>query len=262
MTKFIAGIGFLVIGVVLLIPFNKVTGFIPFFSNNTYSSVNPTKAQVDSAFNIMVDEFLVSIDSLFALNQVPGMAISIVKDGEVVENRVWGYSDLNTRKKLDTLSVFRLASVSKGFAPFIVGKLVDRGFIHWDDPVKKYLPNFQLHSNSATENLTVRHLLSHTTGLPRHTFSNLLDQEQDINLIVQKLKEVPLRHSPGSYYDYQNVTYGLLANVVESVTKRSYSQLLQEWIFDPAGMNTSSGSYAGIINSASIAFPHTRNRRG
>jgi len=199
----------------------------------------PTKAQVDSAFNLLVDEFLVSIDSLFALNQVPGMAISIVKDGEVVENRVWGYSDLNTKKKLDTLSVFRLASVSKGFAPFIVGKLVDRGFIHWDDPVKKYLPNFQLHSNSATENLTVRHLLSHTTGLPRHTFSNLLDQEQDINLIVQKLKEVPLRHSPGSYYDYQNVTYGLLANVVESVTKRSYSQLLQEWIFDPAGMNTS-----------------------
>ena len=137
MTKFIAGIGFLVIGVVLLIPFNKVTGFIPFFLNKTNASINPTKAQVDSAFNIMVDDFLVSIDSLFALNQVPGMAISIVKDGEVVENRVWGYSDLNTRKKLDTLSVFRLASVSKGFAPFIVGKLVDRGFIHWDDPVKK-----------------------------------------------------------------------------------------------------------------------------
>jgi CubicO group peptidase (beta-lactamase class C family) len=143
MTKFIAGMGFLVIGIVLLIPFNKVTGFIPFFSKNTYSSVNPTKAQVDSTFNLLVDEFLVSIDSLFSLNQVPGMAISIVKDGEVVENRVWGYSDLNTKKKLDTLSVFRLASVSKGFAPFIVGKLVDRGFIHWDDPVKKYLPNFQ-----------------------------------------------------------------------------------------------------------------------
>ena len=63
MTKFIAGMGFLVIGVVLFIPFNKVTGVIPFFSNNTYSSVNPTKAQVDSAFNLMVDEFLVSIDS-------------------------------------------------------------------------------------------------------------------------------------------------------------------------------------------------------
>jgi len=88
MTKFIAGMGFLVIGIVLLIPFNKVTGFIPSFSKNTYSSVNPTKAQVDSAFNLLVDEFLVSIDSLFALNQVPGMAISIVKDGEVVENRV------------------------------------------------------------------------------------------------------------------------------------------------------------------------------
>ena len=262
MTKFIAGMGFLVVGVVLLIPFNKVTGFIPSFSINTNASITPTKAQVDSAFIIIVDEFLVSIDSLFALNQVPGMAISIVKDGEVVENRVWGYSDLNTKKKLDTLSVFRLASVSKGFAPFIVGKLVDRGFIHWDDPVKKYLPNFQLHNNSATENLTVRHLLSHTTGLPRHTFSNLLDQEQDINLIVQKLKEVPLSHTPGSYYDYQNVTYGLLANVVESVTKRSYSQLLKEWIFEPAGMNTSSGSYAGIMNSSSIAFPHTRNRRG
>ena len=57
MTKFIAGMGFLVIGIVLLIPFNKVTGFIPSFSKNTYSSVNPTKAQVDSAFNLLVDEF-------------------------------------------------------------------------------------------------------------------------------------------------------------------------------------------------------------
>ena len=87
MTKFIAGMGFLVVGVVLLIPFNKVTGFIPSFSINTNASITPTKAQVDSAFIIIVDEFLVSIDSLFALNQVPGMAISIVKDGEVVENR-------------------------------------------------------------------------------------------------------------------------------------------------------------------------------
>ena len=84
MTKFIAGMGFLVIVVVLLIPFNKVTAFIPSFSKNTTASVNPTKAQIDSVFNLLVDEFLVSIDSLFSLNQVPGMAISIVKDGEVI----------------------------------------------------------------------------------------------------------------------------------------------------------------------------------
>jgi beta-lactamase class C len=169
---------------------------------------------------------------------------------------------LNTKRKLDTLSVFRLASVSKGFAPFIVGKLVDRGFITWDDPVKKFMPEFQLSNAEATENLTIRHLLSHTTGLPRHTFSNLLDQEQDINMIIHKLKEVPVKHTPGTYYDYQNVTYGLLANIVENITNKSYSQLLEEWIFLPAGMHTSSGTYGGIMKSADIAFPHTKNRKG
>lgn len=262
MTKIIGSTGFLIISIVLLIPFNKfITNFHSYLNNNK-SSDNFTKTQIDSTFNRVVDEFLYLIDSLYQIEQVPGMALSIVKDGEIIENRVWGFSDLNTKRKLDTLSVFRLASVSKGFAPFIVGKLVDRGFIHWDDPVKKYIPELQLSSFSATETLTIRHLLSHTTGLPRHTFSNLLDQEQDINLIIQKLKEVPLKHSPGTYYDYQNVTFGLLANVVESVTNRSYSQLLKEWIFEPAGMQTSSGSYLGIMSSSSIAYPHARNRKG
>jgi len=262
MTKIIAGTSFLVVSIALFFPFKGIiTGFHSSLNKNDSPEII-TKAQVDSAFHTMLSEFLLTMDSLYQKNQVPGMAITIVKEGEILANKVWGYSDLNTKRKLDTLSVFRLASVSKGFAPFIVGKLVDRGFINWDDPVKKYIPQLTLNSISATENLTIRHLLSHTTGLPRHTFSNLLDQEQDINLIIQKLKDVPLRHSPGTYYDYQNVTYGLLANVVESVTKRSYSQLLKEWIFEPAGMQNSSGSYDGMMNSSNIAFPHTRNRKG
>jgi len=262
MTKIIAGTSFLVVSIALFFPFKGIiTGFHSSLNKNDSPEII-TKAQVDSAFHTMLSEFLLTMDSLYQKNQVPGMAITIVKEGEILANKVWGYSDLNTKRKLDTLSVFRLASVSKGFAPFIVGKLVDRGFINWDDPVKKYIPQLTLNSVSATENLTIRHLLSHTTGLPRHTFSNLLDQEQDINLIIQKLKDVPLRHLPGTYYDYQNVTYGLLANVVESVTKRSYSQLLKEWIFEPAGMQNSSGSYEEIMNSSNIAFPHTKTRKG
>jgi beta-lactamase class C len=262
MTKILAGTGFLFVGLVLFLPFNHFLADIPDIFNSKESSGLFSKAQVDSAFQLMVNDFLLTVDSMYEKNQVPGIAISIVKDGEIIENRVWGYSDLSTKRKLDTLSVFRLASVSKGFAPFIIGKLVDRGFLSWDDPVKKFLPEFQLSSSEATENLTIRHLLSHTTGLPRHTFSNLLDQEQDIDVIIKKLKEVPVRHAPGTYYDYQNVTYGLLANIVETVTSRSYSQLLEEWIFQPAGMHTSSCTFTGIMKSADIAFPHTRNRRG
>jgi len=210
----------------------------------------------------MADEFLLTIDSLYQQDPVPGLAIAIVRDGEVVENRVWGYSNLSTRRKLDTTSVFRLASVSKGFAPFVVGKLVDRGFLHWDHPVKRYVPSLQLSSPEATEQLSIRHLLSHTTGLPRHTFSNLLDQEKDIRLIQSKLKEVPLRNRPGTQYDYQNVAYGLLADVVESVTKRPYDHLLYDWVFKPAGMRTSSGSYAALMKSPDIAYPHSRGRYG
>jgi beta-lactamase class C len=262
MTKIIAGTGFLVFSLLVGIPFaGKLRTFPPFLQAAGLHE-NIPKAEVDAAFTKMVGEFLLTVDSLYEKSQVPGMAISIVRDGEIVANRVWGYSDLSTKRKLDTLSVFRLASVSKGFAPFIVGKLVDRGFIHWDDPVKKYIPYLELSSSEATEILTIRHLLSHTTGLPRHTFSHLLDQEQDFQLIIPKLKQVPVRHMPGTYYDYQNVTYGLLANIVESVTKRSYSRLLEEWIFEPAGMQNSSGSYSGILNSSDIALPHIKNRKG
>jgi beta-lactamase class C len=262
MKKMIAGTGFLIVSIVLFLSIGRFPAVMPEFFNRGESSEYLSKTQVDSAFQYMVHDFLLEIDSMFEKNKVPGLAISIVRDGEIIENRVWGYSDLNTKRKLDTLSVFRLASVSKGFAPFIVGKLVDRGFITWDDPVKKFMPEFQLSNAEATENLTIRHLLSHTTGLPRHTFSNLLDQEQDINMIIHKLKEVPVKHTPGTYYDYQNVTYGLLANIVENITNKSYSQLLEEWIFLPAGMHTSSGTYGGIMKSADIAFPHTKNRKG
>lgn len=188
----------------------------------------------------------------------PGMAVAILKDGELVFKRTYGKKQISSASKVDGHTAFRMASVSKTFAGILTAILVERGFLNWDDKVVKYVPGFKLKDSTTTNTLEVKHLLSHTTGLPRHAYSNLLNAGIPYREILSMLSEVTIFHPPGDTYNYQNVAFSVIGDVLHSVTGKAYSELLEEYVFLPLGMVDASTDYETFISSNNIAHPHQR----
>lgn len=209
-----------------------------------------------------IRDFTLDLKADLQEQKLPGVAVAVVYDGQPVMVTGFGQTDVDHPFPVTDETVFRIASLSKGFAAVLVGTLVDEGILHWDDQVVKYLPEFRLHDAVATRQLTIRHLLSHTTGLPRHAYSNLLNQFVPYHDIVPMLQEVPLAHTPGSWYNYQNVAYSLVADVVEAATGKDYDQLLVDRLFMPLSMKTASVGYENMMQVRQAAQPHGPDANG
>jgi beta-lactamase class C len=134
--------------------------------------------------------------------------------------------------------------------------------ISWDDPVVKYVPDFALKKKEYTDSLTIRHILSHTTGLPYHTYTNLVEEGMELKEMLALLKDINLTNKPGEIYSYQNVAYSLIAEVLEAATGKSYDVLMHERIFKPLHMDESSMTYEEILLNENVARPHLLWRKG
>jgi len=193
---------------------------------------------------------------------VPGAAVAIIMDSTVVFLKGYGVRSTKTNDSVDINTVFRLGSVSKGFASLLTGIEVQDSILEWDDNVVQYLPEFSLHSKEQTLHLTIRHILSHTTGLPYHAYTNLVESGKDLEALLGRLESVQLIAKEGEVYSYQNVAYSLIAEILRAATGKSYEQLMQERIFTPLRMNTASVTYSGITENPNVALPHVYHRNG
>lgn len=216
----------------------------------------------DSKLQPLINEFEAFVRMRMEQEGVPGAAIAIVKDTNIIYLKGFGLKERNAYDSVDVHTVFRLASLSKGFAPVLAATLVQEGKLHWDDRVIDYVPDFSLSTQEATQNLTLRNVLSHATGLPRHTYSNLLDAGLSYADIRPRLSKVRLIHPVGTTYDYQNVAYSLIGDAIEKVSGKTYQQLLRERILQPIGMRDASVSYEEMIKSDNVAIPHRYYRSG
>ncbi|MBL7857692.1 MAG: beta-lactamase family protein [Cyclobacteriaceae bacterium] len=201
------------------------------------------------------------IEALIASSKTPGAAIAIVQDTSIIYLKGFGIKAIGTQDSVDTETVFRLASVSKCFAPVLTGMLVEDNVLKWDDKVITHLPDFALKSREQTEQLTLRHVLSHTVGLPYHTYTNLIEDGEDLHTMLTKLRDVEIIGKVGKVYSYQNVAYSIIAEVIQSATGKSYEQLMMERIFNPLHMTHASISYDAIMQNTNVAKPHQHTRK-
>ena len=194
-------------------------------------------------------------DSLH-LTQTPGAAVVIVKDSTVIFQRAYGVKRAGTTDSVNTNTVFRIGSLSKGFAGVLSGILVGEGKLHWDDRVVRYVPEFVLSSPGQTREIQLHHLLSHTTGLPYHAYTNMIEAGYDLRSIAALFGRLPLHGKPGEIYSYQNAVFSLAGEAIQAVTGKTYPDVLTEKIFRPAGMNTASADWASIHRNPNKALPH------
>lgn len=216
---------------------------------------------MDDSLASYLDEF--EQDFLKGMNdkRIPGASVVIVKDGRVIFQKGFGVKERGKSGKVDEDTIFRLGSVSKGFASVLAGVFVDEGVIEWDEPVTEYLEDFKLNDPEQTERVEVKHLLSHTTGLPRHAYTNLVEDGLSLERIIPRLERVPLIAKEGEQLAYQNVAYSVIEKVLESQTEKDFNTLLSERLFQPLGMQYSSASYDSIRNSENTALPHVYHSR-
>ncbi len=189
---------------------------------------------------------------------VPGIALTIVKDGKVVVARGYGVRELGKPALVDSATTFGIASNTKAFTATALGMLVEEGKLEWDAPVVRYLPAFALSDPYVTSQLTVRDLLVHRSGLglgagdlmqwPASTYTR--------KEIVQRLRYIPLATSFRSTYAYDNVLYLVAGELIEAVSGKRWEDFVQSRILAPLQMTDSRTSYAAAALGKDIATTH------
>lgn len=179
----------------------------------------------------------------------PGVAVAIVEDGKISYVKVFGVCSEKTRKPLDEDTVFPIASLSKAFSALLMLKMAENGQLNLDDPVIKYLPDFSLASDEATQGMTVEKLFQHRSGLPGFAFDTLVETGWPEKEIFDVLSQVNPAHAFDEHFNYQNVFPGLFGWVVEKITGESLNAIFKREIFVPLGMKTASLGENGVTSS-------------
>jgi beta-lactamase class C len=219
-----------------------------------YGTSNPYLKQVFA-------DYEQELDMLQMVSGIPGAAIAVVKDSSIVFVKTIGVKEVGTRDSINAHTVFRIASVSKCFASFLTGILVQDSLLHWNDNIVRYMPDFTLKSPEQTQKLTIHNVLSHTTGLPFHAYTNLVEEGQLIKDMLARLKEVNMVGNVGEVYSYQNVAYSLIGEVIEIATKKSYQRWMIDSVFRPLDMRDASIDYFSMITNTNIAKPHVMRHK-
>ena len=211
---------------------------------------------MDESLSIYLENFAQNFEEGLNNEKIPGAAVAIVKDGRVVFQKGFGIKEMGKPDEVDEHTIFRLGSVSKGFASVLTGVLVEEGVVGWDIPIYNYLENFKLSDQGQTGRVQVRHILSHTSGLPRHAYTNLVEDGLSLDRIIPRLEYVPIIAKEGEQIAYQNAAYSTIEKVLEAQTGTSFNSLLEKRLFEPLAMNHSSASYNSIDSSGNKALPH------
>ncbi len=191
------------------------------------------------------------------LTNTPGAAIVIVKDSQIVFMRGYGPRIVGGQDSIDEHTVFRIGSLSKGFAGVLTGILVQDSLLRWDDPVQKYYPAFTLRDRKQAARVRLWHLLSHTSGLPYHAFTNLIENDFSIpRIVTDYFPKAPVCGKEGEFYAYQNAALCVIEEVMMRQTGKTYPQVLTEKIFAPAGMKCASCDYESISRERNKTLPH------
>jgi len=216
---------------------------------------------MDDSLAIFLDEFEQNFEEGLLRNRIPGGAIVIVKDGRVISQKGFGVRENGSSEKVNEHTVFRLGSISKGFASVLTGVVIDEGLMDWDDPVIDYLEEFKLNDAEQTDRVQIKHILSHTSGLPRHAYTNLVEDGLSLERIIPRLERVPLISKEGEQLAYQNAAYSVIEKVIESQTNIDFDSLLEVKLFEPLAMSNTSTSFELIHSSENKALPHVYHSR-
>ncbi len=204
-------------------------------------------------------ELEVLIEEELARFRIPGTSVAVVKDGEVLLARGFGYRDTKQKLPVSDQTLFPIGSTTKAFTATVIGSLVDEGLVEWDRPVREYLPGFELNDPFATQALTLRDMLSHRSGLPRHDLMLLMYGSGALTRaeFVQRLRHLPLSKTFRQTWQYNNLLYMTAGYLVEVLTGDTWEVAVQKRLLEPLGMTNTNFSVTETQKSPDHSRPYS-----
>ena len=191
---------------------------------------------------------------------VPGMAIAIVEDGKVVMTKGYGVRKLGAPERVDADTIFPTGSTGKAVTTAALAVLVDDGKLKWDDKVIDHIPWFRMHDPWVTNEMTVRDLLVHRSGLGLGAGDLMFvpSSSRSRKDTVQALRHIKPATSFRSGYAYDNVLYSVAGQLIEEVSGKRWEDFVRERVFKPAGMTSSVTEQSARFANPNRAYPHAR----
>jgi len=197
------------------------------------------------------------IEQARELWKVPGVAVAVVKDQQVVFAEGFGVRSLDAGEKVDADTLFAIGSNTKAFTATALGLLVQEGKLSWDEPVLTYHPAFQMHDPLVTRKITVRDLLCHRSGLGTFrgdlaTFGSIYDRAE----AMRRIRFIEPSFDFRNGFGYSNLMFLTAGEIVPVVTALSWDEFIAQRFFKPLGMNRSSTTLAELMAAENVATPH------
>ena len=202
----------------------------------------------------MIDGF---VDDEMRRTGVPGIAVAVVHDDEVVFARGYGVREVGTEDLVSADTVFQIASLSKPVTSTVLAGLVDDGVIGWDDPVQPFAPDLVLSDPWVTDHVTFADLYSHRSGLPSDVGDVLEVLGYDRNEVLARLRFAPLAPFRASY-GYTNFGMTAAGDAAAKAAGVSFEDLVQQQLLQPAGMTSTTASYADFEAQPDRSAIHVR----
>jgi beta-lactamase class C len=250
----------------LLIFIAVLTGFFCLRQHYIFSAVKvnvltdsliASTEQAPPEIEPVIREFDSIISSEIQLSGTVGAALAVTFKDRIALLKCYGVRKAGENDSINVHTVFRLASVSKSLSGTLAGILAEKNIISLDDKIVDYLPEFKLKKNENTQNLTIRNVLSHTSGLIPHSYDNYAELKTPMQKIIPMLEQVSILAPPGEKYDYQNIMFSLLDTVLVEKLQKPFDSIIQENVFTPFGMADASTGFAKFENNANKAYPHS-----
>lgn len=219
---------------------------------------NPLSPKAQRAKTIL-DNLDPVIEKAIADYQIPGVAVGVVVDGHVVYAKGFGYRDLEEKLPMTPDTLLSIGSCTKAFTGFVAGTLVDEGLLHWDQLMIDLIPEFRLWDQYATQNVTLRDLLTHRSGMPRHDgawYNSKLTRAQ----LMSRLRYLEPSTDIRERYQYNHIMYSTAGYALERICNKSWEQLVRERILVPLHMTNTNFSFAEMQQSSNFAHPYLEKK--
>jgi D-alanyl-D-alanine carboxypeptidase len=207
---------------------------------------NKTPVTLSSAVDAVVN-------TAFPQQIKPGIQVALAKSGTILYAQAYGFSNWGTQQATQTNTIFEIGSITKQFTAALIMKLQEQGKLQVDDSINKYLPEYGF-----PPAITLRTLLTHTSGLPNYTnftrYPGWAVNGASVGIVLTEIGQAPLDFLPGTAYSYSNSNFFVLGAIIEKVTGTTYAVNLQQFIFSPLGLTN---TYYSIPPASQSAIGYT-----
>ncbi len=207
------------------------------------SAISLSSTALDSSLLVKIEA---AVDRAMENGQIPGVAIGIVKDGELAYANGFGLADIAGDTPVSSQTLFQIASVSKTLVAVAILQLAEQGLVDLDAPVTEYLPYFTL-TEPESRDITIRQLLTHTAGMPdvanwiaEVRNQELRTDEMALEEYIRSLNDESLQILPGESFMYSSIGYDVLGDVIAKASGQSFEEYMRDSVLIPLGMKNSS----------------------